>query len=64
MKMSKTYTCNVIQDPDDENGLAIQFSDELLADTGWKTGDVLTWEEIDGGWTLTKKLPEDITPES
>ena len=62
--MGKIYTCYVIKDPDDPNELAIQFTDELLADTGWKVGDVLTWTEIEGGWSLTKTSPEDIKPEA
>jgi hypothetical protein len=32
--MGKVFTCDVIQDPDDENELAIQFTDELMAETG------------------------------
>jgi hypothetical protein len=56
-KMAKVFTCDVIPDPDDPNELAIQFTDELLAETGWKAGDVLTWTEIEGGWTLTKTSP-------
>lgn len=62
--MSKIYTCDVIQDPDDANELAIQFTDELLADTGWKVGDVLTWKAVEGGWSLTKQSPEDTTPKA
>jgi hypothetical protein len=62
--MSKVFTCNVIQDPDDANELAIEFTDELLAETGWKTGDVLTWTEVEGGWSLTKKAPEEPKPEA
>jgi hypothetical protein len=61
--MGKVFTCDVIKDPDDENELAIQFTDELLAETGWKVGDVLTWTETDEGWTLTKKSPEEPAPE-
>jgi len=29
-KMSKVYTCELIQDPDDPNELAIDLPDELL----------------------------------
>lgn len=60
--MSKVYTCDVIQDPDDPNELAIEFTEELIADTGWKAGDVLTWTQVDGGWSLTKKSPEETAP--
>jgi hypothetical protein len=64
IRMSKVYVCDVIQDPDDPEGLAIQFSDELFADTGWKVGDVITWTEVDGGWSLTKKSSEESAPEA
>jgi len=56
--MSKVYTCELIQDPDDPNELAIDLPDELLVSTGWKPGDVILWKEVDGSWILSKKISQ------
>jgi hypothetical protein len=52
--MSK-WTIVVEEDP--ETGeLMLPFSDEMLAEVGWKTGDTLTWtDNKNGSWTLSKK---------
>jgi hypothetical protein len=53
--MSK-HIIEVIQDPDDPEGLVIPFTDEILAEVGWKSGDVLIWKDNgDQSVTLTKK---------
>lgn len=52
--MSKSYTVEVQEDAEGE--LFIQFPDEMMAEVGWKTGDVLNWgDNKDGTFTLTKK---------
>jgi hypothetical protein len=34
----------------------LEFTDEILAEAGWKEGDVLEWiDNKDGSWTLRKK---------
>ena len=56
--MSKRWTITVEEDP--ETGeLMLPFSDEMLAEVGWKTGDTLTWtDNKNGSWTLSKKENE------
>lgn len=40
--------------PVDENGM-VTFPEDLLAATGWRAGDKLSWiDNKDGSWTLTK----------
>lgn len=51
--MSKTYTSEVVEIL--ENGDAIlQLPDDLLADMGWKEGDTLNVECVDGVIVLQK----------
>ena len=51
----KTWTVTLEEDP--ETGeLILPFTNEMLADVGWKEGDVLEWiDNKDGTWRLTKK---------
>ena len=53
--MTKSWTLTVEQDP--ETGeLVLPFTDEILAELGWKEGDVLEWvDNQDGSWGLVKK---------
>ena len=50
-----SWTLTVEEDP--ETGDAIlQFSPDLLEQTGWKEGDTLEWiDRGDGSWQLKKK---------
>lgn len=49
----QTWTLEVQEDGE---GYFIQFTDEMLASTGWKIGDTLLWEPKAGNaWTLRKK---------
>lgn len=45
-----------------ENGktkeLFIEFPPDALNQVGWDEGDTLIWEEIDGGYKITKKPVE------
>lgn len=62
--MSK-WTLIVEEDP--ETGeLILPFSDDMLAEVGWKTGDTLTWtDNKNGSWTLSKKeIENEIHPNS
>ncbi len=47
----------IIVEEDSETGeLMLPFSDEMLAEVGWKEGDVLEWiDNKNGSWTLRKK---------
>jgi hypothetical protein len=46
----------IVDVQEDTEGYFIQFTDEMLAKTGWKIGDTLLWEPKAGNaWTLRKK---------
>ena len=51
----KSWTITLAEDP--ETGeLILPFTDEILAELGWKEGDVLDWvDNKDGSWSLVKK---------
>jgi len=52
--MSK-WTITVEEDPETKE-LMLPFSDEMLAEVGWQTGDTLVWiDNKNGSWTLRKK---------
>lgn len=42
--MTKQWTTEIQEDPDDPGSLILQFPDDLLAEAGWAIGDVLIWE--------------------
>jgi hypothetical protein len=47
------WTIDLIEDGED---LILPLNDEILASTGWKTGDELLWEtKSENVWTLRKK---------
>ena len=53
--MNKTYTCGVVEDPDDPTELALDFPDDLLIEAGWKVGDNLEFKEIgEKIWSIEK----------
>lgn len=60
--MTNRWTLDVKEDP--ANGDAIlEFPADLMQQTGWKEGDVLTWKDLGNGtWSLTKQQP-DVTIE-
>ena len=50
---------------DPETGdLVIPFSDDMLAEVGWKSGDTLIWtDNTTGSWTLRKEeIENEIHP--
>jgi hypothetical protein len=53
--LSKIWTITLEEDP--ETGeLILPFPPEVLAEAGWKEGDVLEWTDLkDGSWSLVKK---------
>lgn len=46
------FTANVIQDPDDENELAIEFPEGVMEDLDWRPGDLIEWKLLDNGDVL------------
>lgn len=57
MNTMKTWTLDVKENIDGDK--YIEFNDEILAETGWKEGDVLEWiDQGDGSFKLEKKLEE------
>ena len=57
-KLDKTWTITLEEDP--ETGeLILPFPPDLLAESGWKEGDVLEWiDRGDGSWNLEKQKDE------
>ncbi len=52
---AKSWTLTLEQDPE-TGDLVLPFTDEILAELGWKEGDVLDWvDNQDGSWSLVKK---------
>lgn len=55
---NNSWTLNVEEDPTTGNSILV-FNDEIMAQTGWQEGDVISWiDNHDGTWTLVK---EDLT---
>ena len=53
--MTKSWTLTIEQDTE-TGDLVLPFTDEILAELGWKEGDVLDWvDNKDGSWSLVKK---------
>ena len=58
MSINKTYTVSVQEDEDGD--LILPFPDGLLAQMGWKEGDILEWtDNKDGTFSITKKEDND-----
>jgi hypothetical protein len=52
---TKSWILTVEQDSE-TGDLVLPFTDEILAELGWKEGDVLEWvDNKDGSWSLVKK---------
>jgi hypothetical protein len=62
--MKTSWTLTIEEDPATGDGI-LTFPEDLLAEAGWREGDVIVWTNLkDGSWQLTKKImPEVITPE-
>jgi bifunctional DNA-binding transcriptional regulator/antitoxin component of YhaV-PrlF toxin-antitoxin module len=51
----KKWVVTLEEDPE-TGDLVLPFTEEILADLGWKEGDVLDWvDNKDGSWSLVKK---------
>lgn len=49
-----TFTAELIEDPDTHE-LILPFPPELLETLGWKEGDTLLWDNVNGDFIITKK---------
>lgn len=57
----KHWVTTVQEDPETGDAI-IEFPEDLLAEVGWKEGDVLNWKvEPDGTCILTKVEPPEAT---
>ena len=53
-KKNKSWVLEVQEDEQGEK--LIELPEDLLAEAGWKEGDVLVWSDNkDGRWSLNKK---------
>lgn len=53
------YTLPVEQDPETGEYI-LNFTDEILKETGWREGDTLEWKDLGNGeWSITKKETEE-----
>ena len=48
------YTVDLIEDPETQE-LILPLPPELLESLGWKEGDKLQWNQVNGGFVITKK---------
>ena len=52
---NKSWIIKLEEDPE-TGDLILPLNDEILAGTGWQTGDTLDWiDNGDGSWTMRKK---------
>ena len=60
--MTKSWTLDVKEAPDGDK--YIEFNDEILAETGWKEGDVIEWiDQGDGSFKMVKQETEMVMVE-
>jgi len=51
---NKSWTINLEEDPE-TGDLILPLNDDILEQTGWKTGDSIDWtDNKDGSWTMKK----------
>ena len=51
---NKTWTISLEEDPE-TGDLILPLNDDILEQTGWKTGDSIDWiDNKDGSWTMKK----------
>lgn len=47
---------NVVEDPDDPEGLILDLGNDLCAELGWQVGDTIEWiDQGDGSWLLSNR---------
>lgn len=60
--MTNKWTLDIKEDPKTGDAI-LEFPPDLIEQSGWKEGDVLTWKDLGNGtWSLTKQDP-DVTIE-
>lgn len=52
---NKTWTVDLLEDLEDPESLILTFPDDLLAEAGWKPGDILNWEVQENGTVIVTK---------
>lgn len=53
--MTKVYTKQLIENPENPEELLLDLGLEICEELGWKEGDVLEWiDNGDGTWTIQK----------
>ena len=57
--MSNRYTVRIELDENGEE--CLPFPDELVAELGWKPGDIICWQPEGDGWILKKKDDSDAS---
>ena len=51
----KSWTVTLEEDPE-TGDVILPFPDDMLAEAGWREGDVLEWiDNKDGSWSLVKQ---------
>lgn len=48
----QNFVAKIIQDPEDENELAIQFPDDFMEEFDWREGDVIEWQILKDGQVM------------
>lgn len=56
MTESTKWLLELKEDPESSEDLLVEFPDDLLAQVGWKPGDVLVWTIEEDKIILTKKV--------
>lgn len=57
---TNSWTLDVQEDPETGDAV-IQFTPEILEQTGWREGDVLIWQDLgNSSWSLTKQQKHQI----
>lgn len=52
----KSWTRNIIEDPDNPGELLLDLGNDLCTELGWEVGDTLEWiDNKDGTWSIKKK---------
>lgn len=55
MENKKSWTVEVLEDPEFPGELVLPFPEDLLTAAGWAVGDILDWQDNnDGSWSLKK----------
>ena len=56
----KSYTLDIIEDPNNPDDLLLTLPDELLTTLGWKADDVIIWHVDGDKVSIRKKEPDGL----